>query len=754
MTKVLAFLLACWSVSLSAQDIQWASRLIKYSSQYSATSYSARQVLGRPNVIPPNYGASQVAWAPVREDNNGLDHVWVAFDRPMQVQQIAIVENLNPGSIFKIILYDTRGRAHTVYENRNPTAVMMPGRIFRQYIDRTDYQVESLRLEIKTNAVPGMNQIDAIAIADTREPIEAVINTMAYLEEPGNPENLGPAINSRFEDRLPIISPDGRTLYFARKEQLDASGQYLSDEIFFSTLMPGNLWSQAVNIGDPLNNQFHNYVVAVSADGDRLVLANEYNRLGSEGVSISTRRGDRWRSPEALRIKSMYNKNEFSCYHMNVDEDVILLAIEQDDTYGDMDIYVSFLEEGNKWSAPMNLGPVVNTAGIEGSAFLAADGVTVYFSSNGHAGYGGMDMFMTRRLDDTWQHWSEPVNLGPRINSRQQEYNYTIPARGDYAYFSSSNSIYGAADLYRIPLPREVQPLPVALLQSQFIDAITGEPLEVTLRVTSGNVLLEETPAAEEKQVKGKFGLVIPRRPDFGVVAEVPGYYPSNPVPDEAPTDDDMYMDFDEDDDFQTLLRDAKERVYEDIHDKELNPLDPKDMELLDEVIQRALDRTLQGRRVRPEERRQMEDAITEDVQASLKQPEQTYVEVTEDIEMVPLREGQIIRVNNIYFAANKSFLLQESFAELERIATFLRQNPNIVVEIGGHTNGLPSDEFCNELSSDRAERVYQHLVEQGIPADRLRWKGYGKTQPIADNATLAGRKKNQRVELKIIEVR
>ena len=115
--------------------------------------------------------------------------------------------------------------------------------------------------------------------------------------------------------------------------------------------------------------------------------------------------------------------------------------------------------------------------------------------------------------------------------------------------------------------------------------------------------------------------------------------------------------------------------------------------------------------------------------------------------------EGQIIRINNIYFRANQSILLPESFSELDRVVDFLKDNPNIYVEIGGHTNGLPSHEFCDQLSEARAKRVYQYFIDKGIPAGHLSYKGYGKRQPIADNNTLSGRKKNQRVELKIIRV-
>ena len=109
--------------------------------------------------------------------------------------------------------------------------------------------------------------------------------------------------------------------------------------------------------------------------------------------------------------------------------------------------------------------------------------------------------------------------------------------------------------------------------------------------------------------------------------------------------------------------------------------------------------------------------------------------------------------MDNVFFDANRSTIRETSYDQLNEILTFLRDNPNIYVEVGGHTNGLPEAEFCFRLSSDRAEKVANYFITEGIAADRISWKGYGKTQPIADNDTLAGRKKNQRVELKIIRV-
>jgi len=118
------------------------------------------------------------------------------------------------------------------------------------------------------------------------------------------------------------------------------------------------------------------------------------------------------------------------------------------------------------------------------------------------------------------------------------------------------------------------------------------------------------------------------------------------------------------------------------------------------------------------------------------------------------LREGSTIRLNNLYFAVNKAIITDESDEELDEIFTLLRRTPDLVVEIGGHTNGLCDASYCNKLSTDRAKAVYEYLIEKGISRSRVTYKGYGKTQPVATNSTPEGRKKNQRVEVKVLGYR
>ena len=184
-------------------------------------------------------------------------------------------------------------------------------------------------------------------------------------------------------------------------------------------------------------------------------------------------------------------------------------AIERGDTEGDMDIYVSFKRSNNAWTRPMNIGPVVNTAATEDRFWSFWQLITARSTSasNGHSGYGGFDMFVSKRLDDTWTNWTEPINMGSRINTKGDEFYYTVPATGDYLYFSSSSNSYGRADLFRMKLPKELQPDPIAMLKAKLIDRETGEP--VIADIEFGGLISEE-PRAITTSTNGDVQLIVP----------------------------------------------------------------------------------------------------------------------------------------------------------------------------------------------------------------------------------------------------
>lgn len=118
------------------------------------------------------------------------------------------------------------------------------------------------------------------------------------------------------------------------------------------------------------------------------------------------------------------------------------------------------------------------------------------------------------------------------------------------------------------------------------------------------------------------------------------------------------------------------------------------------------------------------------------------------------MREGQTIRIDKLFFEANKANITEESFETLEEVYDFLDKNDDVVVEIGGHTNNLPPADICDQLSLDRAQAVAAYLVKRGISSSRLQTQGYGKRKPIASNESISGRRQNQRVEIKILGFR
>jgi hypothetical protein len=196
------------------------------------------------------------------------------------------------------------------------------------------------------------------------------------------------------------------------------------------------------------------------------MLGNRYhkNKDMKPGVSISTINNNGWTDPIPVDINNAFIENNDGHYFLTQSRESLLLSVNRFDTYGRKDIYVSFLLPDGSWSEPLNLGNTINTSNDENSPFLAADNKTLYFSSKGYSGYGGYDVYISRRLDDSWKNWTEPENLGNSINTEEDEIFFNIPPAGEFAYYSKTNTEYDA-DIYKIQLPLFFKPEPIALMK-------------------------------------------------------------------------------------------------------------------------------------------------------------------------------------------------------------------------------------------------------------------------------------------------
>lgn len=273
---------------------------------------------------------------------------------------------------------------------------------------------------------------------------------------------LNESINSRFVELKPVMAPCGNRLYFSRLEYFDNITNCGNDEDIWYTDYNAatNSWSSPQRVEGEINNAGPNFVNSVSPKGDTLVLGNAYTKKGKmvAGLSFSVKVHGQWSTPQTINVQNNYNMSAHANHFVSFQHHVIISAIERSETVGERDLYVSFWD-GEIATEPMNLGLVVNTDLEESSPYLSPDGKTLFFASKGHDGFGGYDIYMTTRLDDTWTTWSKPVNLGPAVNTANDEEHFSITRCGKYGLFSRKVNERNV-DLFRVrlgvPEPAEV----------------------------------------------------------------------------------------------------------------------------------------------------------------------------------------------------------------------------------------------------------------------------------------------------------
>jgi len=668
-------ILVASSFSLRAQEVQWATKVIDFSSELTPVQYSAQQVLGKPNVLPSG-GQNPNAWAPDKPKRK--EFLKVGFERPMNIQQIAIAESHNPSAIFRVLAYDEAGKEYPI-NTLNPKAVPLKGRMLNLFMEQTPYKVAAVKIEFDGAALPDYFGIDAIAISNVNYPIIADIPKLQLLASGLVVEALDKNVNSEYSELNPLLSPDGKTLYFSRKNHpQNIGGTKDKEDIWYSELDSSGHWSLAKNMGSQFNNpepNFINSIQSVTPDGRTAVmlLGNKYLKNGKmqAGVSISSNVGGNWSKPIALDITNDYNFNEKANYFLTNNRKTLIMSVEREDSYGDRDLYVSFMKDDSVWTEPLNLGDVINTASEESAPFLAADDKTLYFSSNGFSGYGGNDIYASKRLDDTWTNWSDPENLGPEINSTLEDLFFNIPASSEYAYYSRGVSDTNT-DIFRVKLPILRSPEPWVIVKGKIVDATTGQPM-------GAKIVYERLPGGQEAGIAqsdprtGEYEIRVPAGHLYGVRAEAP-------------------------------------------------------------------------------------DRISENQNIDLRNIQNDQVIANKDFDLDPIQVSAVeanvtIVLNNIFFDFDKAVLKAESFPELNRIISLMKEKSGMQIEIAGHADATGPEPYNLKLSERRAKAVVEYLKTKGITDERISVVFYGEKQPVAPNTSPDGRRKNRRVEFKILKI-
>ncbi|HZX74544.1 MAG TPA: OmpA family protein, partial [Cyclobacteriaceae bacterium] len=293
------------------------------------------------------------------------------------------------------------------------------------------------------------------ALAQSVAPAAGSINLASDINQKVVPFPLNKA-NSNYMETGPLISSNGKRLFYSRYGHPSNTGGAEDIDIWYNEFNDSTQsWSDAINIGSPLNNKGPNFVCEVGWTNDTLMLANRYDKKGrmKAGLSVSVWNGKTWSIPAPIQVKNDYNMAENVGYDLSSYRNVLLISEEKVDSYGKTDLYVAFRDRSSvrTTTESFNLGQVINSTGSERSPFLTDDTKTLYFASDGHNGYGKLDIFRSHRLDDTWTNWSKPENLGPGINTPFDDRNFGFGTTSRYAYYSRGIN-ETRTDIYLVPL--------------------------------------------------------------------------------------------------------------------------------------------------------------------------------------------------------------------------------------------------------------------------------------------------------------
>jgi outer membrane protein OmpA-like peptidoglycan-associated protein len=470
------------------------------------------------------------------------------------------------------------------------------------------------------------------------------------------PQNLGDSINTDVSEYFPTITIDGNTLVFTRRVN------HINEDFYESRKVNGT-WSKAKSLPGNINTNNNEGALNISQDGQWLLFTgcNFSDGRGSCDLYISFLTPDGWSTPENLgdSINSEFWESSPS---LSPDKKDLYFASKQPDGYGGSDLFVSHRLLNGHWSIPENLGPTINTIGDEAAPFIHADNQTLYFTSDGHPGYGGDDLFVTRKQPDGT--WSKPENLGYPINTIENEGSLIVAADGKTAYYASDRAdSRGGLDLYTFELRQDIRPARTLWVKGKVFDSATRKGLPSSVVLT--DLATRQVISSLQTDETGNYLITLPEGRDYAFDVKRKGY-----------------LFFSEN---FSLARGTGDTVY--------------------------------------------------------------HI----DIPLQPLAANAVAVLRNIFFDPNKYDLRPESGAELDVVVQLLKDNPTLKIQINGHTDnsGKPADNI--KLSEDRARAVTSYLIAKGIAPARLSSRGWGDTQPVADNGTPEGRSRNRRTELKVI---
>lgn len=534
--------------------------------------------------------------------------------------------------------------------------------------------LEHINQYLKQTRLPEEVKKSALRVKESAEfSIKAMQNPVPF-----NPKNLGQGVNTAEPEYFPTTTADDKTLLFTRivKDPKAPLGG-MHEDFFISERQQDGTWGKAKSISPRINTLYNEGAPSLSVDGQYLIftaceLGHSYGDFrdgyGSCDLFFSRRIGNEWTAGQNLGkpINSVHWETQ-PCFSADGKTLYFIRGIIGKGGNRTGDIWYSVFDDKNsRWGTPEKLPDVINTPGNEASVCIHPDGQTLYFSSDGHIGMGGLDIFMSRKGPDG--NWEKPVNLGYPINTWNDENSLLVSSKGDIAYFASDRpGGYGDLDLYSFELPEHLQPQRTTYLKGIVFDSKTKYTLEAKLELidlASGTTIYE----SYSNQANGEFLMSLATNRNYVLNVSKGGYhfYSKN---------------------FSLLAKQESSKPY--------------------------------------------------------------YMEVP----LIPIDVADTVLLDNVFFDLNQFTLRPESKIELDKLFDLLQRNGNIKIQIMGHTDSRGIKKDNQILSENRAKAVADYLIQKGIDAKRLTWKGFGDSRPKIPNAqTEEEHQRNRRTEYIIVK--
>lgn len=476
-----------------------------------------------------------------------------------------------------------------------------------------------------------------------------------------NVKPLSQQINRFVSQYFPVLTADRETLIFTATEQAN------QNENLYVSRWKDNDWSAPTSLSSAINTPDNEGTCSISADGRTLVFTACQGRkgFGNCDLFISYRQGNEWSEPQNLG-KDINSAAWESQPSLSADGRMLYFVSDRPGGLGRRDIWVSHLDSLGEWLRPVNLGKAINTTDDELSPFIHANGKTLFFSSEGHIGMGGLDIFFSE-LDNG--QWSKPQNLGYPINTHEDQVALFITADGKKGYYSLEESQEIGkrnAKLYEFDLPHDLEKQfrKANYLKGLVLDVATKKSVQASVELY--NLKTNQIEAiVQSDETSGEYATVLNDGGEYAVFVSREGYF------------------------FKSLSFDYSQQT--DVGGKQLNIL------------------------------------------------------------LEPLVKNSYEILNNIFFETGKFELEEKSKAELEKLVKLLKINPSLRLEISGHTDDVGKDAENLALSRKRALAVGDYLVQAGIEIQRIKCEGYGKTHPFMPNTSDENRRRNRRIEVKIL---